>query len=258
MGPKLTLLGPVSARTLGDTRKMAHRRPFYVELLAFLALHPKGVTANEIGEAFGLQPERARKDVGIIRGWLGSDPRTGKPHLPNARQAHADGVQGRYVVRGVATDLDLFRRLRARGESRGAAGIEDLTTALALVSGEPFTDLRPAGWSWLLEGERLDHIMTCAIVDTAHIVTTHALSVGDLDLARFAAETAADAAPYEEIPKLDQAAVDEAAGDDDRATERLIDGVLNRTDDELGPSEYPSDPFAFAVRTVGRTVTGVL
>ena len=120
MGPKLTLLGPVSARTLGDTRKMAHRRPFYVELLAFLALHPKGVTANEIGEAFGLQPERARKDVGIIRGWLGSDPRTGKPHLPNARQAHADGVQGRYVVRGVATDLDLFRRLRARGESRGA------------------------------------------------------------------------------------------------------------------------------------------
>lgn len=239
MGPKLTLLGPVSARTLGDTRKMAHRRPFYVELLAFLALHPKGVTANEIGEAFGLQPERARKDVGIIRGWLGSDPRTGKPHLPNARQAHADGVQGRYVVRGVATDLDLFRRLRARGESRGAAGIEDLTTALALVSGEPFTDLRPAGWSWLLEGERLDHIMTCAIVDTAHIVTTHALSVGDLDLARFAAETAADAAPYEEIPQLDQAAVDAAAGDDDRATERVIDGVLNRTDDELGPVEVP-------------------
>ena len=81
--------------------------------------------------------------------------------------------------------------------------------------------------------------MTCAIVDTAHIVTTHALSVGDLDLARFAAETAADAAPYEEIPRLDQAAVDEAAGDDDHATERVIDGVLNRTDDELGPVEVP-------------------
>jgi len=40
--------------------------------------------------------------------------------------------------------------------------------------------------------------MTCAIVDTAHITTTHSLSVGDLDLARFAAETAADSAPYEE------------------------------------------------------------
>lgn len=239
MGPKLTLLGPVSARTLGDTRKMAHRRPFYVELLAFLVLHPKGVTANEIGEAFGLQPERARKDVGIIRGWLGTDPRMGKPHLPNARQSHADGVQGRYVVRGVATDLDLFRRLRARGESRGATGIEDLTTALALVSGEPFTDLRPAGWSWLLEGERLDHIMTCAIVDTAHIVTTHALSVGDLDLARFAAETAADAAPYEEIPQLDLVAVERASGEDESANARLTDGVLNRADDDLGPIGVP-------------------
>lgn len=45
---------------------------------------------------------------------------------------------------------------------------------------------------WLLDGERLDHIMTCAIVDTAHIVTTHALAVGDLGLARFAAETSVE------------------------------------------------------------------
>lgn len=239
MEPKLTLLGPVSARTLGDSRKMAHRRPFYVELLAFLTLHPNGVTAKEISEAFGIQPERARKDVGIVRGWLGPDPRTGRPHLPNARQTHADGVQGKYVVRGVASDLDLFRRLRTRGQSRGAAGIEDLTTALTLVSGEPFTDLRPAGWSWLLEGERLDHIMSCAIVDTAHIVTTHALTAGDLDLARFAAETASDAAPYEEIAQLDLVAVDKAAGEDERAEARLTNGVLNRSDDNLGPIDVP-------------------
>ncbi|WP_082748294.1 hypothetical protein [Nocardioides jensenii] len=104
MGPNLTILGPVSARTLGDVRKMAHRRPFYVELLAYLVLHTKGVTADEVAKAFGLQPERARKDMGIIRGWLGRDQRTGKPHLPNARQTHASGVQGRYVVHGVATD----------------------------------------------------------------------------------------------------------------------------------------------------------
>jgi len=65
----------------------------------------------------------------------------------------------------------------------------DLECALQLVSGEPFSDLREAGWSWLLEGERLDHILTCAIVDVAHIVTTHALTVDDTDLARAAAET---------------------------------------------------------------------
>jgi hypothetical protein len=49
--------------------------------------------------------------------------------------------------------------------------------------GRRFTELRENGWSWLLEGERLDHIMTSAIVDVGHIVTTHALAVGDLDLA---------------------------------------------------------------------------
>ena len=149
------------------------------------------------------------------------------------------GGSGGTVVHGVATDMDLFRRLRTRGESRGAAGIDDLTTALALVSGEPFSDLRPPGWSWLLEGERLDHIMTCAIVDTAHITTTHALSVGDLDLARFAAETAADSAPYEEIPQLDLVAVEKAAGEDVRAGGRLTAEVVNRSDDGLGPVDVP-------------------
>jgi LysM repeat protein len=250
LGPKLTLLGPVSARTLGDARKMAHRRPFYVELLAFLVLHPKGATADEIAEAFGIQSDRARKDVGILRGWLGTDRKTGEPHLPNARQTHTGGVQAKYVVRGVATDLDLFRRLRTRGQSRGAAGIDDLRTALSLVSGEPFSDLRPTGWGWLLEGERIDHVMACAIVDTAHIVTTHAMAVGDLELARFAAETACDAAPYDETSRLDRIAVEKASGDDEQAERHLLDGVLNRSDDDAGPIEMP-EPTARILRQHG-------
>ncbi|QBX57290.1 LysM peptidoglycan-binding domain-containing protein [Nocardioides seonyuensis] len=240
MGPKLTLLGPVSARTLGDARRMAHRRPFYIELLSFLALRPNGATADEIGTAFGIQPERARKDLGILRGWLGTDKRTGKPHLPNARQTHVKGEGARYVLSGVATDLDLFRRLRARGQSRGAAGIDDLQTALTLVSGETFSDLRPTGWSWLFEGERLDHIMSCAIVDTAHIVTTQALSVGDLDLARFAAETGNLACPYDETSRLDLVAVRSACGEDEAAERLLADAVLDRSDDGLGPLDTPA------------------
>ena len=239
LGPRLTLLGPVSARTLGDARKVAHRRPFYVELMAYLVLHPDGATADEVADAFGIQPERARKDLGIVRGWLGCDTRTGKLHLPNARQTHESGVKGRYVMTGVETDLDLFRRLRTRGQSRGAAGIEDLRTALTLVTGEPFSDLRPIGWTWLLEGERIDHIMSCAIVDTAHIVTTHALGIGDLELARFAAETSYDAAPYDETSRLDLVAVEKACGRDDVADTLLVDGVFNRSDDDLGPIELP-------------------
>ena len=169
VAPKLTLLGPVTARAVGDARKSAHRRSYYVELLAFLALHPTGVSASELADAFGIQPERARNDLSILRAWLGTDPRTGEPYLPNARQTHATGVPATYRTQGVLCDMDLFRRLRARGASRGSEGMEDLVAALRLVSGEPFSDLRETGWSWLLEGERLDHVMTCAIVDVGHI-----------------------------------------------------------------------------------------
>ena len=187
VAPKVTLLGPVTVRTLGDATATAHRRPYYVEFLAYLALHPNGVTAEKLAEDLCIRPQKARSDLSIIRRWLGQN-RAGKPYLPRAQQTHQDGVPATYALDGVLCDLDLFRRLRARGQSRGAEGMADLVSALQLVSGEPFTDLRKDGWGWLLEGERLDHIMTAAIVDVGHIVTTHALAVGDLDLADFASQ----------------------------------------------------------------------
>ena len=115
----------------------------------------------------------------------------------------------------------------------------DLVSALHLVSGEPFTDLRKDGWGWLLEGDRLDHIMTAAIVDVGHIVTTHALAVGDLDLADFASNVALAASPYDEIATLDRIAVDRAMGDVDGANTRLRNGVTNRSDDDYGPIQMP-------------------
>jgi LysM repeat protein len=236
--PKLTLLGPVTARGSGDAVKIARRRPYYYELLAFLTLHPKGVTIHEIGEAMGVRPERARNDISAVRGWLGTNTK-GEPYLPNARQTHEGGVAATYAVRGILTDLDLFRRLRARGQSRGAAGIDDLRAALSLVAGEPFSDLRPHGWSWLLDGDRIDHISSCAIVDTAHIVTTHGLATGDLQLAAFAANTGCTAAPYDETARLDAIAVRKALGDDQAADRALIEGIIDRSDDELGPIELP-------------------
>ena len=111
----------------------------------------------------------------------------------------------------------------------------DLVSALHLVSGEPFTDLRKDGWGWLLEGDRLDHIMTAAILDLGHIVTTHALTAGDLELADFASNVALAASPYDEIANLDRAAVERATGDVEGADTRMRNDVFNRTDDELGP-----------------------
>jgi hypothetical protein len=139
----------------------------------------------------------------------------------------------------VLSDLDLFRRLRERGQRRGAVGIQDLQAALGLVAGEPFSDLRSEGWTWLLDGDRIDQIMTAAIADVAHIVTTHALAAGDIDLARFAAQAGYRGAPYDETVQLDLVAVEAASGNDDAARRRLTDNVLNRSDDELGPIEPP-------------------
>jgi nucleoid-associated protein YgaU len=240
--PRLTLLGSVNARTSGEATAVARRKPFYVELLAYLALHPKGVTTAQVCDAFRLREERARTDLSAVRRWLGTDLRTGELYLPSARTRQQYGHRGAavYQVKGVATDMDLFRRLRTRGQSRGVDGIADLVTALALVSGEPFADLRPAGWSWLLDGDRMDHIMTCAIVDVAHIVTTHALTAGDYDLARLAAETAYRAAPDDETSRLDLIAVAAATGHADLAEQQLVHEVLNRSDDGLGPVSLPA------------------
>ncbi|CUR54351.1 LysM peptidoglycan-binding domain-containing protein [Nocardioides sp.] len=239
--PKLVLLGPVRARAHGDVSGIAKRKPFYTELLAYLALHPAGTTSSEIADAMSITTKRAYVDLKMLRSWLGTNPRTGVDHLPSAKQSRAAIERGTpsYQVDDVLVDLDLFRRLRMRAQSRGAAGLKDLQTALRLVTGEPFTQLRPVGWTWLLEGERLDHVMGCAVVDVAHILTTHALSVGDLDLARFSAETAYRAAPYDETSRLDLVEVAAVTGHADLAERQLIDGVFNRSDDDLGPVDLP-------------------
>jgi LysM repeat protein len=235
--PRLTLLGPVGARTRGLA--IAKRKPYYTELLAYLATRPHGATPEEVADAFSITGTRVRNDIKVLRDWLGVNPRTGRKHLPDAREssaARARGI-GVYQVEDLLVDADLFRRLRVRGESRGADGIDDLRQALQLVSGQPFDKLRPGGWTWLYEGDRLDHHLVCGIVDVAHLVTTHALAEGDLNTARAATQIATSAAPYEEIPRLDLAAIAGAAGHRQEAARILRDEVCNRSDDGNPPLE---------------------
>ena len=112
--------------------------------------------------------------------------------------------------------------------------------ALDLVQGQPFSQLRPGAWAWLFDGDRLDQHLTCAIVDVAHVVTTHALHEGDNDTARRSAETAVLAAPFEELPHLDLARVDQAAGRNAAARRRIQSEVLERADDEDAPEDLPA------------------
>jgi len=250
--PRLTLLGPVTARANGNAVAVARRKPFYVELLSFLALHPLGVTSDEVATAFRLSPARVAVDMKAVRSWLGVNPRTGTDHLPHAKKSRAAKTRGTpaYQVDDVLIDWDLFRRLRTRGQARGAEGIHDLSAALELVTGEPFTHLRPAGWSWLLDGDRHDHIAMCAIVDVAHIVISQALATGDLDRARAAVQTSYRAAPDDETSRLDLIQVAAASGHTDLAERQLIDAIFNRSDDDLGPVEIP-DRTARIVRRHG-------
>ena len=129
--PRLTLLGPVGARTHGTA--IAKRKPYYTELLTYLATRPHGATPEEVADAFSITGPRVRNDIKVLRDWLGVNPRTGRKHLPDARDsaaARARGI-GVYQVEDLLVDADLFRRLRVRGESRGADGIDDLTTSTA-------------------------------------------------------------------------------------------------------------------------------
>ena len=137
-------------------------------------------------------------------------------------------------------DVDLFRRLRVRGESRGPDGIEDLRRALDLVGGRPFQKSRRTGWGWLLEGDRLDLHVTCAIVDVAHVVVTHLLQAGDMDGAHSAAVLALAVAPDEEIPRLDLVAVLDAQGHTNEAEQILRRDVYNRGDEGESPTELPA------------------
>lgn len=243
--PKVRLLGPVVATTKGDARVVARRKAFYTELLAFLTTRPHGATRSDVAEAFGLSDGRVRTDIKVVRDWLGTNPATGQAFLPSALespQGKARGVGVYQVVDGL-TDIDLFRRLRARGTAAGPEGMQDLERALELVTGTPFTDLRPGGWSWLLEGDRLDQHMLVAVVDVAHTVTVHHLQEGDIAKARAVAEKASATAPDEAIPRWDLAAVADAEG---RQSERakIVHEVCNGTDDLEAPrdlSEWSQD-----------------
>ncbi|MFE3998022.1 LysM peptidoglycan-binding domain-containing protein [Nocardioides sp. YIM B13467] len=244
--PKLTLLGPVYLRANGVVPPA--RRPYFAELLAYLTLHPNGVSTGEFLEAIGVSRSRLTIDLGKLRNWLGTNPRTGHDHLQDARRTPAANRLGHpaYQAEDVLVDLDLFRRLRARGEARGADGIADLHQALRLVSGEPFTQLRERGWSWLLDGQRHDHIAVSMIVDTAHLVVNRALPEHDYDIALEAAEIAMRAAPYDDVPCLDFARVLAATGHPGSAEDHIAERLYNRDD-----GDGPSDPPARSRRVAG-------
>ena len=217
--PRLHVLGPVKVRlgTTGEPIRAATRIGFSIAMVAYLSTRgAQGASKEQIADAFNISEPRVRRDLTIVRAWLGNNPHTGAPFIPPAssRGAGKHGT-GRYRLEGCLTDADLFRRLRLRGESRGGdEGMADLKNALSLVSGTPYDSMREGQW---LADTRIDQHMLCAIVDVAHTITTNALAAGDTNTAIAAAQLAQLAAPDEATPMLDLAAIAAHQGEQHRA-----------------------------------------
>lgn len=212
-------------RLLGEVRVTAHgQRPeaktaIASEAVAYLALHPGGVTGDRFAADFWPQSSYTIKDsnpknlLSIVRSWLGIDPLTGAPCLPYAKSAGRPSGSALYRLSGPLVDWELFRRLRSRGEARGADGVADLVAALDLISGVPLAALRAGGGAWLADDTVVDNnVMAAAIVDVASVVVTRALDEADLALARRIAEKAVAIESGSDRPLLELAAVCEAEG----------------------------------------------
>jgi predicted DNA-binding transcriptional regulator YafY len=68
---------------------VADRRRYYTELLAYLAIHPHGVTTGQVADAFQIAPGTVRRDMNVLREWLGPNPLTGAKNPPDARKSRA-------------------------------------------------------------------------------------------------------------------------------------------------------------------------
>ncbi|GAB2473283.1 LysM peptidoglycan-binding domain-containing protein [Xylanimonas ulmi] len=237
--PRLMLLGPITAHGKGSDDAVSKRRPYFTALLGFLALHPNGVTSEDI-EQFGGH-EKCRTNVGLVRAWLGSNPRTGTTYIPDARVTRAARLAGepRYQVDDLLIDWDLFRKLRARGEARGVDGIDDLICALDLVTGRPFSHGHRNAWAWLDSTDRPDLIAPHAIADVAHIVITRALAEGDVTLARLALGQALLAEADGDVTVLDHAAVLDAEGEHSASDQLRRERLIDWSEDDRPPIDLP-------------------
>lgn len=236
--PRLAVLGPVRVRVGhgGDPASGNKRKLYYTEIVAYLASRPRGATTRELCDALATTPDALRRNLSVVRKWLGIHLATREPFLPDATRLDPDGDRT-YRLSNVLHDADLFRRLRLRGQARGPDGLADYEAALNLVTGTPYSGLRASGGIWLT-GHRDDQHLLVGIIDVAHLSVAMALATGEIDVAERAARIAVKAGPDEDRPRVDLAAVMAARGHHD-VSERIGQAILGQGDND-GPLQLDS------------------
>lgn len=227
--PRVRMLGVLDVDAWGERRDEVANAGGTVEFIVYLACQERGVSSERAAVGLGWTSGTLYNRGTDARKLLG-DRTDGGPWVwdaPVSPTARRTGVAAYELHPEVMVDADLFRRLCLRGQGRGAHGLEDRVAALSLVTGRPFDRLRKKGYGWLASNP-VDHHLSHAIVDVAHVIVNRALSNGDTTTARWACEIAIKAAPDEDKPRTDLAAVTAAEGSgsvDDVIVEQVIDRV---------------------------------
>ena len=163
-----------------------------MELLVFLALHPRGVDAEQLWEA--LWPETPlnrgtlHTTVSVARSRLGAAP-GGEPGFPPAR----DGIYRLHPEVGL--DWARFQALVELAERLEEDGVVPLRTAVELVRGIPFESAAARSYDWAAP-HRME--MESAIADASERLAELYLRLGDPTGARWAARRGLVASPYDE------------------------------------------------------------
>lgn len=212
---EVRVLGPVD---IHGAPPINRRRT--AEVIAYLALHAKGVTASQLKTALwpDSMPSQDTFNVTIhrARATLGLD-RDGAHHLPHAVTNGNGYSVGSYVT----SDLDRLNNLVARSRTAADAGEEArlLREALTLLRGQPFEGVRGYEWAYT-EGIVVEAEAT--IADTAHRLAQLALADGDATTANWAVTQGLTAVPGSEPLYRDRMEAAHLNGDP-AAVDRIVD-----------------------------------
>jgi hypothetical protein len=199
--PRIRVLGPVAKATEvidapGQPPKPGRLLLLLAEVLVYLAqCGRRGASTAQLDADVWpgqeVQVSYRRATLSRARSWAGKRA-DGTPWLAEFHYKLEDG----YLL-----DWHLFRRLRARGQSRGPDGAADLRAALELVHGIPLAEFERIAsttrspYNWLPTSDIDPDHLAAAIVDTATELAELYLAAGDTTGARWAVDKAWQADP---------------------------------------------------------------
>lgn len=207
------VLGPVAVESGGAPVPFDRKKA--LELVAYLATHPRGVDADALSEALWpgrLVPASTLHTIASRARTVLGDAPDGTPRLPHV------GADALYRLHpSVELDEERFVHLTSVADGNAEDQRASLCEALELVRGRPFTT-PGTEYAWA-HSEALASAVTAEIADAAHRLATLALERGDAREAWWATRQGLLASPTHEELHRDRMRAADLAGDPDSVEE---------------------------------------